>query len=176
MSDYLTRFRAASADQRRDAILKLGQSDDTRAIPLLEQIAAAEPDPALKTLAVWAVQHLQSLPNTSAAPTGTLHEPDPAPPGASPPMAEPALDDLSGSKTTGSGSTKLPNDTAPPGPATRPASEQQKQLAKSRLDYAVSLHIAKQESQALSVLAEGAAADPAILESPVAQNLAIALT
>ena len=153
-AQYLARFRSATPEQRRDAIIKLGKSGDTRAILLLQQIASVEPVPELRNLTQKAIQHLQSL--SQSAQSGTSYN---TPPSDSSPSSalsvEPAATAIE--------------------PA-RPVSARQSQIAKSRLDYALSLHMSGQNDKALSVLAEAANADPAILGTQMGRNLAMALT
>ncbi|MHB8749753.1 MAG: hypothetical protein ACYDBJ_11275 [Aggregatilineales bacterium] len=182
-AQYLARFRSATPEQRRDAIIKLGKSGDLRAIPLLQQIASMEPDPNLHDLIQKAIQHLQA-PSVRSPAQPIVQSPErPVTPAFTPePVSSPSYTTSYSSYDTSlsnspPSSYALSTEAAPTAIApVKPVSERQRQLAKSRLDYALSLHVSKQSDKALSVLAEAARADPSILETQMGRNLAMALT
>src|SRR5579859_7607466 len=175
VAHYLARYRSATPEQRRDAVIKLGKSGDKRAIPLLQQMVSTEPDPHLHDLILKAIQHLQSQSSNANAP------PTPPVPAAPKPTASSSTvgpflssyDQPLSDSSRSSSYTRAETGSLPSEPAKR-VSDREKQLAKSRLDYALSLHIAKQNDKAMLILAEAVRADPSILDTQMARNLAMA--
>src|SRR5579859_604437 len=73
---YITRFRAGTLEQRRAALVKLGQSTDPRVIPLLEELGDREPDPALRRLAFRTADELRARKDSEISPPAA-NEPQP---------------------------------------------------------------------------------------------------
>jgi hypothetical protein len=201
---YIARFRTGTPEQRRAAIMKLGNGGDPRAIGVLQQIAAGEPDPALQKLAHQAIQHLQKSPTpntekTSGAPVVTAPKPAPSVSAPRPVATDPDIVDAeviedryeidnpsavvssamvaaNSSEVAGSTGEDHPNLAVIEPPLPRVVTEQQKNLAKSKLDQVITYQIAGQYAAALTALAEAASYDPDILNTTVGANLATTLT
>jgi hypothetical protein len=56
---HVARLKSIDVGQRREAIVALGKSGDPRALPHLNRIATADPDPSLRELAAKAGRYLQ---------------------------------------------------------------------------------------------------------------------
>jgi len=200
---YIARFRTGTPEQRRAAIIKLGNGGDPRAISVLQQIAGAEPDPALQKLALQAMQHLQKLPNPGTGKASDVQTvPSPKPPVSRPvpvvaepdivdadviedryeiedpplsPAASSALIVPDGTKNAVSVAESEPTSVVEP-PRPKVVTEQQKELAKSKLDQVITYQIAGQYKEAVATLAEAASYDPGILNTTLGANLATTLT
>lgn len=69
MSDlYKARLQSSDPAVRRQAIIALGKSGDSRALPLLAQAYKTDPDPSLRELARKAGRHIQQQTASPAAP------------------------------------------------------------------------------------------------------------
>jgi hypothetical protein len=80
----LRQLESMDPARRREAILALGKSRDRRALAALEQVVAREPDPALRELALKAIQHLQKTNASAKAPVIQPTEPETVPVKAAP--------------------------------------------------------------------------------------------
>ncbi len=175
---YITRFRAGTAEQRRVAIMKLGKGGDSRAINVLQQIARSEPDPALQKLAAQAIQHLQKATEPAAsASLPAVSNPSAMNVAARMPAIDPDVIDAEviDEHKASAFSAAMPDAVAEP-PKRKIVTDQQRNLAKSKLDQVITHQMADEYPQALVRLAEAAALDPDILNTTIGNNLAQTLT
>jgi|GEM_PF-1974897 len=61
LDQHLKQLRSPDLQKRREAIVALGNAGDPAAISVLHQIAATDPDGALREIASKAEHHLQNL-------------------------------------------------------------------------------------------------------------------
>jgi hypothetical protein len=146
---YLEQLSSPDATQRREAIIALGKSGDTRALSPLANIYKSDPDPGLRELALKAGRYLKgttaSVPGVAAV-SSTTSVPSPV------------------------------TQVAKPEPKPRELSYADRQKAKNRLDMAIGLVAQGNNERALTELVDAIRINPELAKDTVALNLASTVT
>jgi hypothetical protein len=163
---YVRQLKSDNALDRRQAIVKITNSGHPDALTLLEKYLPIERDSAVKALIQKAVDYLRT--NRPA--------PEPA-------TASGGYGGAGGKRTTGTGGSNVPPSygNMPPSPEItmkppKPLSEQQKRMAKGRLDSAMQHQMAGNTEKAILDLRRALEINPDLKRDSFAHGLASQLT
>lgn len=153
---YLAQLSSPDVAQRREAIIALGKSGDTRALTPLANIYKSDPDPALRELALKAGRYLKGATTSVPAVAATS----------------------SAVAVTNSAATAIvpAPEIAKPEPKPRELTYADRQKAKNRLDTAIGLVAQANNERALVELVDAIRINPELAKDTVALNLASTVT